>query len=239
MEGQKGGGRTGTSSGADDSIAKMSTGKFEPTFTPAAGRDLFLPFYDPLMRLLGFDRLRNALLEQAELRSQHRVLDVGCGTGTLAILVQRLNPSVGVVGLDPDARALARARRKAERAGVAVRFDQGSAEALPYPDAAFDRVFSSLMFHHLRKDQKDAMLREVRRVLAPGGRLEFLDFAQPGASVHGFLARVVHSHAELRDNVDDRIVERLAHAELVEPRRVREQVTLFGRVGFFQASAPR
>jgi ubiquinone/menaquinone biosynthesis C-methylase UbiE len=216
----------------------MSTGKFEPTFTPAAGRDLFLPFYDPLMRLLGFDRLRNALLEQAELRSQHRVLDVGCGTGTLAILVQRLNPSVGVVGLDPDARALARARRKAERAGVAVRFDQGSAEALEYDDAMFDRVFSTLMFHHLGRNQKDTALREFRRVLKPGGRLEFVDFSQPGSHVHGLLAHLVHAHGELRDNVDGQLVDRMARAGFVEARKIRERGTLFGRVGFFQASAP-
>jgi ubiquinone/menaquinone biosynthesis C-methylase UbiE len=217
----------------------MCTGRPDRTFTPAAGRDLFLPFYDPLMKLLGFDRLRNALIDQAALQPGHRVLDIGCGTGTLAIVVRQRHPAAEVVGLDPDAYALARARRKAQRAGAGVRFDQGFADALEYPDATFDRVFSSMMFHHLGKDQKDRALAEVRRVLKPGGRLEFLDFAQPGASVHGFLARLAHSHAQLRDNVDDRIVERMTRAGLVEARKVRDLGTLFGRVGFFQACAPR
>lgn len=216
----------------------MATAQRGQGFTPAAGHDAFLPFYDPMMKLLGFGRLHRALLAQAELRPEHRVLDVGCGTGTLALTVKRRHPAVDVAGLDPDPNALARARRKAERAGLQVRFDQGSADSLPYPDASFDRVFSSMMFHHLKRDQKEAMLREVRRVLAPGGRLEFLDFSHPGGSVHGFLARLVHSHAELRDNVDERIVDRMIAAGLVDARRVREQGTLFGRVAFFQASAP-
>jgi ubiquinone/menaquinone biosynthesis C-methylase UbiE len=216
----------------------MATTRSGQSFTPAAGHDVFLPFYDPLMKLLGFGRLHRALLAQAELQPEHRVLDVGCGTGMLALTVKRLHPGLEAVGLDPDLNALARARRKAERAGLRVRFDQGFAGDLPYPDASFDRVFSSMMFHHLKRDQKEGMLREVRRVLAPGGRLEFLDFSHPGGSVHGFLARLVHSHAELRDNVDERIVDRMAKAGFVGAILLREQGTLFGRVGFFQGSVP-
>lgn len=213
----------------------MTTGGSE-RFTPAAGRDIFLPFYDPLVRLLGFGRLRNALLDQAQLQPGHRVLDIGCGTGTLAIVVKQRYRDVDATGLDPDPKALARARQKASRAGVAVRFDQGFADALPYPDGAFDRVFSSMMFHHLRRAQKEGMLREVRRVLAPGGRIEFLDFSHPGGHMHGFFARLVHSHAQLRDNVDESIVDLMAGAGLVRPARVLELGTLFGRVAFFQAS---
>jgi ubiquinone/menaquinone biosynthesis C-methylase UbiE len=215
----------------------MATGTAKPGFTPAAGHDIFLPFYDPLTRVLGFDRLRNTLIDQAQVRSGHRVLDVGCGTGTLAIAVTSRHPEAEVVGLDPDPKALARARAKASRAGVTVRFDQGFADALPYPGAAFDRVFSSLMFHHLRPAQKDAMLREVRRVLAPGGRFELLDFSHPGGHVHGFLTRLVHSHASLAGNVDDSIVERMTAAGFADAERVREQGTWFGRVALFQGVA--
>src|SRR5437764_7482027 len=88
------------------------------TYLPAAGHDWSLPLYDPIVKLLGGDAARKALLEQAALRPGQRVLDVGCGTGTLATLIKQLYPDVEVVGLDPDPKALARARRKAARAGV-------------------------------------------------------------------------------------------------------------------------
>jgi len=78
------------------------------TYLPAAGHDWSLPLYDPIVKLLGGDAARRALLEQAALRPGQRVLDVGCGTGTLATLIKQLYPDVEVVGLDPDPKALAR-----------------------------------------------------------------------------------------------------------------------------------
>ena len=79
------------------------------TYLPAAGRDWRLPLYDPFVKLLGGDAARRVLLDQAGLRPGQRVLDVGCGTGTLATLIKQLHPEVEVVGLDPDPKALARA----------------------------------------------------------------------------------------------------------------------------------
>jgi ubiquinone/menaquinone biosynthesis C-methylase UbiE len=209
----------------------------ERTFLPAAGRDLFLPLYDPFTRLFGFDGVRRALLDQAALQPHFRVLDVGCGTGTLAILIKRLYPAIQVVGLDPDPRALARARRKAERAGVSVQFDRGFSDALGYPDRAFDRVFASMMFHHLDEADKEPTLREIRRVLKPGGRLELLDFAGPDRHAHGVLGRVIHSHARLRGNAVTRLLDLMVWAGFAVPKKVAEQATLFGHVAFYQAAA--
>ena len=93
-------------------------------FLPAAGRDIFLPLYDPLTRLFGFDSVREALTRQADLQPHHRVLDVGCGTGTLAVAIKQRHGQADVTALDPDPKALARARRKTARAGVTVQFDQ-------------------------------------------------------------------------------------------------------------------
>src|SRR6266481_1222786 len=124
------------------------------TYLPAAGHDWFLPLYDPFVKLVGGDRARRALLEQAEMRPGQRVLDVGCGTGSLAVMIKRLRSDVDVVGLDPDPKALARARQKAEREGASIRLDRGFSDKLPYPAASFDLVFSSLMFHHLPAEEK-------------------------------------------------------------------------------------
>jgi ubiquinone/menaquinone biosynthesis C-methylase UbiE len=125
----------------------------------------------PSTRLIGIESAHRRLAEQAELESAARVLEIGCGTGNLALLVKRMRPQLEVVGLDPDAKALQRARRKARRVELSLELDTGFADALPYPDGSFDGVLSSLMFHHLEADLRVASLREVLRVLRPGGSL--------------------------------------------------------------------
>jgi len=80
----------------------------ERTYLPAAGRDAFLPLYDIVTRLGGFQRLADVLISQAALQPGFRVLDIGCGTGTLAVAIKRRHPAVEITGMDPDPVALAR-----------------------------------------------------------------------------------------------------------------------------------
>ena len=216
----------------------MPTNTTERHYLPAAGRDAFLPLYDPFTKLFGIDSLRMALVDQAALQPHHRVLDVGCGTGSLAILIKRLYPTVEVTGIDPDPKALARAERKAARTGLSVRFDRGFADVLPYSSATFDRVFSSLMFHHIPGTDKEQSLREIRRVLRSRGRLELLDLANRSTHSHSFLGRLIHSHQQMKDNVEERILELMTAAGFGRPTRVSDRNVLFGRVAFFQAAAP-
>src|ERR1043166_9832117 len=79
---------------------------------PAARHDLFLPVYDPFVSLLGFDRARQELISSANIEPNHRVLDIGCGTGSLVVMLKRQLPAGQVVGLDPDPKVLRRARMK-------------------------------------------------------------------------------------------------------------------------------
>ena len=205
------------------------------SYLPAAGLDLFLPLYDPLVKLLGADRARKKLFDQASVRPHHRVLDIGCGTGTFAVALKRWVPSVEVIGLDPDPRALARSQRKAARAGVSIRFDQGFANGLPYSDAHFDRVFSSLMFHHLSHDTKLGTMREVRRVLKPGGSFHLLDFEQEGSHSHNPLARWLHANERMQDNNRARILEWMRAADFVEPRVLDSEQPIFGKIIYVTA----
>jgi ubiquinone/menaquinone biosynthesis C-methylase UbiE len=215
--------------------------QIQKTYLPAAGQDWMLPIYDPLVKLLGGDNARRALLEHASINPGHRVLDIGCGTGTLVVQIKRLHPDADVVGLDPDARALARAKRKAERASLFVQFDQGFSDALPYQDASVDRIFSSFMFHHLQREGKQGMLREARRVLRHGGIFNLLDFDGPASDNHDLLARLIHSSHRLRDNSADRILELMRHAGFANPKNVRQGTMLFGRLrtNYYQVSVPR
>jgi ubiquinone/menaquinone biosynthesis C-methylase UbiE len=173
-------------------------------YLPAAGHDWALPLYDPFVKLLGGDRAIRVLLEQADLRPGQRVLDIGCGTGMAAAIMKSLHPDIEVVGLDPDPKALARAQHKAQKAGVSIQFDQGFGDALPYPDAWFDRVLSSFMFHHLPSEDKGNTLRAIQRVLKAGGSFHMLDFEGPGHGGDGLLARMVHSSHRLEDNAESK-----------------------------------
>jgi ubiquinone/menaquinone biosynthesis C-methylase UbiE len=207
-------------------------------FIPAAGYDFFLPLYDPLQWLLGADSLKRPLIQQASLKPGQRALDIGCGTGSLTLLLKQLHPAVEVVGVDPDPKALAIARRKALRAGLAIQLDQGFADGMPYPDACFDRVFSSLMFHHLESDEKAATLREVRRVLEPGGSLHLLDFGPPRSRLSRVLAHVLHRAENLRENFEDKILGFLDQAGFSRPEEVGHRASLVGSLSYYRALAP-
>jgi ubiquinone/menaquinone biosynthesis C-methylase UbiE len=207
-------------------------------YVPAAGRDWALPLYDPIVKLLGGDSARKTLLDQAALQPSHRVLDVGCGTGTLATLIKRLHPAVDVVGLDPDPKALARAKRKAARASISIQLDKGFGDNLPYPEASFDRVLSSFMFHHLPTEEKEKMLREVRRVLTSAGEFHMLDFERPDDAPHGLLTHFRRSRDRLKDNSERRILSLSRQAGFANVKNVGQRAILFGVgcVGYYSAS---
>jgi ubiquinone/menaquinone biosynthesis C-methylase UbiE len=147
-------------------------------------------------------RLRRLMLDRAQIEPGESVLDVGCGTGTLAIAaVRRVRGTGSVSGIDASPEMISRARAKAARAGVTVTFDVAGAEALPFPDASFDVVLSTVMLHHLRRDARAACMREIRRVLAPGGRVLVVDFGV-NTGQRGFFAHVHrHGRVHLRDLV--------------------------------------
>jgi ubiquinone/menaquinone biosynthesis C-methylase UbiE len=207
-------------------------------YLPGMGRDWLLPLYDPLTRALGMQDAHRRLLELADLRPGQRVLEIGCGTGNLLLLAKRLRPDAEVVGLDPDAKALARARRKARRRGLAVRLDEGFADALPYPDASFDRVLSAFMFHHLEAADRARALAEVARTLRPGGSLHLLDFGGAGDPHDGLVARLSQRNHRLTDNFGARIPELMSAAGLTGAVEVGHRVTHVGRHTYWSASRP-
>ena len=203
------------------------TDRKQKHFLPAAGHDLFLPLYDPLVSLLGADRARRPLIQQANVQPGQRILDIGCGTGTMVVMLKRQHPQTQVFGLDPDPKALARSRRKTQRAAVSAHFDQGFSDQLPYEKASFDRVFSSLMFHHLEAQDRQSTLREVVRVLKPGGSFHLLDFAESDNGLHGHLVRL-HVGERLKGNPNERVTEMLNEAGFKRAQKTGDGSMLFG-----------
>jgi demethylmenaquinone methyltransferase/2-methoxy-6-polyprenyl-1,4-benzoquinol methylase/phosphoethanolamine N-methyltransferase len=180
-------------------------------------------FYDAFVTLATFGRspaIRKATAELAGIQPGDKVLDVGCGTGDLSIEASRLaGPSGQVYGIDaaPEMIDVARrkmARQKVARTAAGVDFRVGLIEAIDFPDGYFDAVLSSLMMHHLPDDLKQRGLREVRRVLKPGGRLLIVDFKRSAnASNRAHMALLLHRNM---------------------PRGVQDLTELMERAGFGQ-----
>lgn len=215
--------------------------KESKNYLPAAGRDWLLPLYDPFVKLLGIDSARKTLIAQSDLQPGHRVLDIGCGTGTLIVQIKRLYPNVEIVGLDPDPKALSQAKRKTERDDFVIQLDRGFSENLPYPDASFDRVFSSFMFHHLETDGKQRTLQEVRRILKPGGSLHLLDFGHsetPHNHKGSFLSHWIHSSNPLKNNSEEQVLSLMSQNGFANPRRISHKNTFFSRIVYYQAYSP-
>jgi len=156
--------------------------------------------YDFLARILTFGRegrFREFMLRPAALQPGEAVLDVACGTGTLAIAAKRQVGAEGTVtGIDASAEMIERARAKVEKTGLNVTFVNGTAQQLPLGDGQFDIVMGTLMLHHLPKPVRSAFAREARRVLKPGGRLLLIDFGKPPRQFR--LPRLHrHGHADM------------------------------------------
>jgi SAM-dependent methyltransferase len=149
-------------------------------FIPALRFGRLTGLFDPLMSLTPHHgRLTRRVRELAAVRDGEDVLDLACGTGTLAISVARAAPGARVSGVDGDPAILERARAKAGAAAVEIALDEGLSTELPYPDASFDVALSTLFFHHLSDDAKRRSGEELRRVLRPGGRVVVGDVGRP------------------------------------------------------------
>lgn len=163
--------------------------------------------YDKLAWLLTFGReraLRARLADLAQLQPGEKVLDAGCGTGTLAIeAARRVGETGAVFGIDASPEMIATARAKAASHGISVSFEVARAEALPFPDGHFDVVLSSLMLHHLPRATRQAFAQEIRRVLRPSGHVLAVDFEPPPVGTGGFLSHLHrHGHVPLHEIVE-------------------------------------
>ena len=135
-------------------------------------------------------QFRDEEVRLARIRPGDRVLDVGCGTGSLTLAAARAaGPSGRVVGVEPGIEMIERARAKGRRSKPPVEWVHAAGEHLPFPDASFDVVLISLVLHQLPSDPLHGTMAQIRRVLAPGGRLLAVDLGTP---VPG--QKTVHSH---------------------------------------------
>ena len=214
----------------------------DTSYVPALGYNWLTRLYDPLLALTTRERtFKQGLIDQVQLESSYEVLDLGCGTGTLSVWLKARAPEAQITGLDGDPKILALARKKASRAGLAVRFEHGLSFQLPYPDGVFDRVVSSLFFHHLTRADKERTIREVLRVLKPGGQLHVADWGKPTSRLMRLLfypVQLLDGFTTTQDNVEGLLPQLFTQGSFQDVTLTQELSTIYGTLTLYQASKP-
>ncbi len=212
-------------------------------FTPALGTPRLTFLYDVAIRLLTRERRWRALfLRQVRPRPGERILDVGCGTGTFAIMMKMAEPLVEVVAMDPDGEVLQIAGRKARQAGVHVDFVQGYAREADRLGQAFDKAVASLVFHQVPIEEKEQGIAAMFRAVSPGGQVHIADYARQRSVMMRLLFRIVQAldgYENTQANADGALERILTeHADLPIAYRA-EIATLTGAVSLFRADIRR
>lgn len=207
---------------------------------PALGVHALTRFYDRLIAgALAERSWKKRLVERVAPAPDDIVVDLGCGTGTLAIMLKKACREARVIGIDPDEAMLGPARDKVRSASVEVDLRTGRADRLPLGDGSVTKVVSSLVFHHMQRDTKRAALREAYRVLRPGGRLVLADWAKP----HDLLMRLAYLPVQIadgfpntRDNLQGLLPVLVQEAGFRQVSETYRRRTALGSLAFVEAT---
>ena len=210
--------------------------KSSKEYIPALKYNFLTPLYDFLLRwTLRESTFKSALVRQANIREQHQILDIGCGTGTLTLLTKQMHPQSQIFGIDGDSTILEIAKRKSM--STSIQFDSGMCYALPYSDNSFDRVISSLLFHHLTTDNKRKTLKEIFRILKPSGEVHIADWGKaqdPIMRAAFLLIQMLDGFKTTSDNIKGQLPCFLSEAGFQKVEEVKKYRTVYGTLSLYK-----
>ncbi|RTL60013.1 MAG: methyltransferase domain-containing protein [Sphingobacteriales bacterium] len=163
-------------------------------FIPALRFKWLTPLYDFLISItMPEKKIKRALIKAANVSAKGKILDFGCGTGTLTIMIKELHPEANVAGIDVDAEILNKAIQKSEKKGLDIFLVDYDGTQLPFEDKGFDKILSCLVFHHLETDTKRTVLTELFRVIDKNGQLYIADFGRSESMIQRALFNTIRA----------------------------------------------
>lgn len=205
-------------------------------YIPALRFNFLTPLYDAVMKyLMHEDEFKGALIEQASILPSYDVLDFGCGTATMTIMAKMKNPDAKIVGIDIDEGIIEIAKEKISAMKLDIRTEVYDGNVLPYENESFDRIITSLVFHHIPKDRKQTTLKELHRILKSGGEIHIADFGMPRNIIMKSISSILKFFEPIQDNVKGLIPVQLESAGFGGIKETGHYNTVFGTVALYSA----
>ncbi|MGI8670688.1 MAG: class I SAM-dependent methyltransferase [Aridibacter sp.] len=211
----------------------------EHDFIPALRFHWATRFYDPLVRWTTKEYpFKRRLIAQANLKNNQTILDLACGTGTLSIGIKRRFPNIEIFAVDADEEILEKAENKAFERNVQINFGRSFSDELPFENEKFDRVFSTLSFHHLTHEGKVKTISEILRVLRKDGEFYLADYGFPNNKSQKILSnliRVIDGNETTSENLKGRLGHLLKENGFVKVEKTGHFNTVLGTIRLFRA----
>jgi len=209
------------------------------TYIPAFSAERMRLNISPVIKwALRETAIDSRLVNQGSVQKGQRVLDLGCGNATLTILIKKTQPDAEVVGIDEDKNVLEIAEIKSRKQNARIALFDAKAFDIPCRDNYFDRVFSSMLFHHLTTKDKIRAAEEVYRILKPGGELHVADFGMPQNALMSLIARIRRKVEGVEDNIQGLLPHIMYAADFKDIETTTELASMFGTISLLRAKKP-
>lgn len=211
-------------------------------YIPALRFNWLTRFYDSLIsKFLRENKWKELLIFEIANLNPEKILDVGCGTATLTIMLQKKFPEASISGIDGDGKILAIADKKIKEAKLNINLQEALSFKLPFADNQFDVVVSSLMLHHLSDDDKKKTFHEIIRVLKPGGQFLIADWGKPNSIFIRWLFYIVQlldGFSTTKSNVKGLLPSMVIDAGFVAVKELQRIPTMLGSISIISSKKP-